>query len=119
MTTQKNATGNPFFDFDVTKVFADFDPAKYAGEFAKFADRYNVPGFHVTAVLEAQRRNVEALIAAILPSLLIGALLFVLGSAITGIALIGVIAGAGGLTLALSNLGLLLVGALIGGLIAE
>lgn len=62
---------------------------------------------------------IEALIAAILPSLLIGALLFVLGSAITGIALIGVIAGAGGLTLALSNLGLLLVGALIGGLIAE
>ena len=64
MTTQKTATGNPFFDFDVTKVFAHFDPAKYAGEFAKFADRYNVPGFDVTAVLEAQRRNVEALIAA-------------------------------------------------------
>ena len=64
MTTQKTATGNPFFDFDVTKVFPDFNPAKYAGEFAKFADRYNVPGFDVTAVLEAQRRNVEALIAA-------------------------------------------------------
>ena len=64
MTTQKAATGNPFFDFDVTKVFADFDPSKYAGEFAKFADRYKVPGFDVTAVLEAQRRNVEALTAA-------------------------------------------------------
>jgi|TARA_Y100000294_G_scaffold162107_2_gene167011 phasin family protein len=64
MTTQKTATGNPFFDFDVTKVMAEFDPAKYAGEFAKIADRYNVPGFDVTAVLEAQRRNVEALTAA-------------------------------------------------------
>ena len=64
MTTQKTATGNPFFDFDVTKVFAEFDPAKYAGEFAKFSDRYNVPGFDLNAVLEVQRRNVEALTAA-------------------------------------------------------
>ena len=64
MTTQKTATGNPFFDFGVTMVFPDFIPAKYAGEFAKFADRYNVPGFDVTAMLEAQRRNVETLIAA-------------------------------------------------------
>ncbi len=64
MTTQKTATGNPFFDFDATKLMAEFDPAKYAGEFAKFADKYNVPGFNVNAVLEVQRRNVEALTAA-------------------------------------------------------
>lgn len=57
----------------------------------------------------------EGVIAALVPSLLIGALLFVLGSAITGIALIGVIAGAGGLWLALSNIGLLVAGAAIGG----
>ena len=63
MTTQKTATGNPFFDFDVTKFMAQFDPAKYAGEFAKLADRYNVPGFDVNAVLETQRRNVEAFTA--------------------------------------------------------
>ena len=63
-TKQKTATGNPFFDFDPAKVFAEFDPVKYAGEFAKLADQYNVPGFDVDAVLEAQRRNVEALTAA-------------------------------------------------------
>ncbi len=64
MTTQKTATGNPFFDCDVTKLMAEFGPAKYAGEFAKLADLYNVPGFDVNAVLEVQRRNVEALTAA-------------------------------------------------------
>lgn len=64
MTTQKTATGYPFFDFDMTKVMAEFDPTKYAAEFAKLADRFNVPGFDVDAVLEAQRRNVEALTAA-------------------------------------------------------
>lgn len=63
MTTQKTATGNPFLDFDATKFMAQFDPANYAGEFAKFADRFNVPGIDVNAVLEAQRRNVEAFTA--------------------------------------------------------
>jgi phasin family protein len=63
MTTQKTATGNPFLDFDVTKVMAGFDPAKYAGDFAKLADQYNVPGFDAGALLEVQRRNVEAFTA--------------------------------------------------------
>lgn len=61
----------------------------------------------------------EGVIAALVPSLIVGALLFVLGSAITGIALIGVIAGAGGVWLALSNIGLLLIGAIIGGAFAD
>ena len=64
MTTQKTTNGNPFLDFDVTKVMSEFDPAKFAGQFAKFADQYNVPGLDVDSVLETQRRNVEALTAA-------------------------------------------------------
>lgn len=63
MTTQKTAAGNPFLDFDATKFMAQFDPAKFAGVFGKFAEGYNVPGFDVNAVLESQRRNVEAFTA--------------------------------------------------------
>lgn len=64
MTTEKATNGNPFLDFDVTKIMSEFDPAKFAGQFAKFADQYNVPGFDVGKVLETQRRNIEALTAA-------------------------------------------------------
>ncbi len=64
MTTQKATNGNPFLDFDVTKIMSEFDPAKFAGEFAKFADQYNVSGFDVDTVLETHRRNIEALTAA-------------------------------------------------------
>lgn len=60
----------------------------------------------------------EGVIAALVPGLIVGALLFVLGSAITGVALIGVIAAAGGLWLALSNVGVLVLGAIIGGVFA-
>lgn len=60
----------------------------------------------------------RALLAAIIPSLLLGLLLFFLGTALTGIPLIGVLAAAGGAVLALSQAGPLLVGALIGGLLA-
>jgi len=67
MATQKT-TGNPFLDYDVTKIMAEFDPAKFAGEFAKMAEAYKipgrVPGLDLEAVLEVQRRNVEALTAA-------------------------------------------------------
>ena len=64
MTTQKTTTGYPFLDFDVAKVMADFDPTKFAGEFAKLAKHYRAPTVDVSAVFEAQRRNVEALTAA-------------------------------------------------------
>lgn len=64
MTTEKATNGNPFLDFDVTKIMSEFDPAKFAGQFAKFADQYNIPGFDVDSVLETQRRNFEALTAA-------------------------------------------------------
>lgn len=72
MTTTKAAgqkTGTaknpyPFFDLDMTKVLEAFDPSKFAGEFAKMAERYHVPGFDVEALGESHRRNVEALTAA-------------------------------------------------------
>jgi len=56
--------------------------------------------------------------AALLPSLLLGAALFLFGTALTGLPVVGFIAGMGGLVLALSCVGPLLVGAIIGGLTA-
>jgi hypothetical protein len=58
------------------------------------------------------------LIAALLPAVLFGVLLIFLATYLTGIPLIGAIAGAGGVALALTQIGPLLVGALIGGLLA-
>lgn len=60
----------------------------------------------------------RALFAVLLPSLLFGALLFVIASSLTGLPLIGAIAGIGGVVLSLLHVGPLLVGAIIGGFIA-
>jgi hypothetical protein len=60
----------------------------------------------------------NALLAVFLPGIVFGVLLFILATALTGIPLIGSIAGAGGLRLCLAHVGPLLVGAIIGGLIA-
>jgi phasin family protein len=54
----------PFFDVDVTKMLAAFDPSTFANEFTKMAERYRVPGLDVEALGESHRRNVEALTAA-------------------------------------------------------
>jgi len=61
-----NAANNPFplFDVDMSKMLAAFDPSKFAGEFTKMAERYQVPGLDVEALGESHRRNVEALTAA-------------------------------------------------------
>ncbi len=60
----------------------------------------------------------SALIAVFLPCVIFGFALFVLASSLTGIPLIGVIAGAGGLVLAISHIGPILLGAIIGGILA-
>ncbi len=60
----------------------------------------------------------SALVAAFLPSVFLGAALFFLGTSLTGLPVIGVIAGMGGVVLALSGIGPLLLGAIIGGIIA-
>lgn len=60
----------------------------------------------------------SALLAALLPSIVLGAALFVFATALTGFPIIGVVAGMGGMVLAMVGIGPLLLGALIGGLIA-
>jgi len=55
---------NPFFNVDVTKFMADFDPAKMAEEFTKMASAYKVPAFDMDAIFAGQRKNIEALTAA-------------------------------------------------------
>ena len=47
-----------------------------------------------------------------------GIALFVLASALTGLPLVGAIAGAGGFILSLLHVGPLLIGALVGGVLA-
>lgn len=61
----------------------------------------------------------NALIAVFLPSILFGAAIFMFASTLTGIPLIGMAFGIGGVGLAAVHVGPLLVGALIGGLIAR
>ncbi|MEE8350763.1 MAG: phasin family protein [Rhodospirillales bacterium] len=68
MTTKNSTTGNPFFDFDVSKFMAGFDPAKVAAEFTKATAEFTPPGLNqgvnTDAFVDAQRRNVEAITAA-------------------------------------------------------
>lgn len=48
-------------DFDFTKMAEQFSPARMAEEFAKMTGNYRLPGLDPEAMMEAQRRNVEAL----------------------------------------------------------
>ena len=59
-----------------------------------------------------------ALIAVFLPGIVFGIALFLLASLLSGLPVIGVVAGAGGLVLSLVHIGPLLIGAIIGGIIA-
>ncbi len=59
-----------------------------------------------------------AVIAACLPAILFGAILFVLASALTGVPLLGAVAGLGGMAIAFAHIGPLLLGAIIGGAVA-
>ncbi|KAB2835223.1 MAG: hypothetical protein F9K51_00575 [Candidatus Dadabacteria bacterium] len=61
----------------------------------------------------------NAIIAALLPAILMGGLLFLFGSALTGAPIIGIVAGMGAFVLVVSNVGPLLIGAIIGGLLAD
>lgn len=59
-----------------------------------------------------------AIMAVFLPGILFGLLLFFLASTLSGLPLIGAIAGVGGFALSLAHIGPLLLGAIIGGLMA-
>ena len=64
--------GNPFAQYDVTKmfpgfdpkIFASFDPAKVAEDFTKLASQVKMPTVDMDAVVSAGRKNFEALSAA-------------------------------------------------------
>ena len=58
------AKTNPFFNADVMKMYGDFDPSKFADEFAKATNGMKVPAFDVNAIVDAQRKNIEAFSAA-------------------------------------------------------
>ena len=58
-----------------------------------------------------------AIAAVFLPGLVMGIGLFLLASALSGMPLVGLVASLGGLAFALSHVGPLLVGAVIGGLL--
>src|ERR1044071_7752897 len=59
-----------------------------------------------------------ALMAVFLPAVVFGVALFFLAATLSGIPAIGVIAGAGGMVLALAHVGPLLLGAILGGVMA-
>ncbi len=61
---------------------------------------------------------IAGMMAALLPAIAVGGLLFVFGSAVTGLPIIGAIAGAGVFVLLSVGIGPLLVGAIIGGALA-
>ncbi|MBL6749354.1 MAG: hypothetical protein ISP90_02485 [Nevskia sp.] len=60
----------------------------------------------------------RALSAALLPAILLGSLLFFFATALSGIFVIGLLAGLGGVVLGMLHMGMLLLGAIIGGLLA-
>jgi len=61
----------------------------------------------------------KAIIAVFLPAVIVGAGFFALASVLSGIPVIGMVAGLGGVTLALINVGPLLIGAIIGGVLSK
>lgn len=61
---------------------------------------------------------VRAVAAALLPACVVAVLLLVLGTALTGMPLIGALAGAGGFVLVAAQVGPMILGAVLGGLMA-
>jgi hypothetical protein len=62
---------------------------------------------------------VAAIMAVFLPAIIVGGGLFALASILSTLPLIGVVAGLGGLFLALINVGPLLIGAIVGGVLVK
>jgi hypothetical protein len=60
----------------------------------------------------------DAILAVLLPAIALGILLLLFSTALTGMPLIGALAGVGGFVLAVAQVGPLLIGAIIGGLFA-
>ncbi|SUS06964.1 Magnetic particle membrane-associated GTPase P16 (PHA granule-associate protein, Phasin family) [Candidatus Defluviicoccus seviourii] len=50
--------------FDVTKYLKDFNPTKMVEEFSNAMKQYRLPGVNIEAVVESQKKNLEALTSA-------------------------------------------------------
>jgi len=61
----------------------------------------------------------SAILAVFLPAIIVGGAAFALAAVLSGFPVIGLVAGLGGLTLALMNIGPLLLGAVIGGFLSK
>ncbi len=61
---------------------------------------------------------INGILAVILPAIVLSGLLFFFGSALTGIPILGMIAGMGLFVLLIAGIGPLLVGAIVGGALA-
>ncbi len=61
----------------------------------------------------------SAILAVFLPAIIIGLILFFSTTFLSGLPVFGIIAGMGGLVLALTGIGPLLLGAIIGGILSE
>jgi len=59
-----------------------------------------------------------AILATLLPAIVVAIFLFVFATALTGLPLLGALAGAGGFALVAVHVGPLMVGAIVGGLMA-
>jgi len=60
-----------------------------------------------------------AVLAVFLPAVIVGGAAFALASVLSGFPVIGMVAGLGGISLALINIGPLLLGAIIGGILSK
>jgi phasin family protein len=59
--SEKSSSFNPF---DMSKVLTEFDPSKMMEQFNKVVSDYKIPGVDMSAIVELQRKNVEALTSA-------------------------------------------------------
>lgn len=50
-----------FKTFDMSKVLSEFDPSKMMSQVTKAFSDYKVPGLDMGAIIEHQRKNIEAL----------------------------------------------------------
>ncbi len=78
-----------------------------------------VAGPHIAGFVGGRKAGTlpNAVLAVCLPAVLFGIALFFLGSVLTGVPLIGLIAGAGGAILALTHVAPLVLGGILGALL--
>ena len=80
-----------------------------------------LPGFGplIAGIIGGKKAGglINAIIAVFLPAIILGIMLFVFGSALPSDPIIGFVAGAGSFILVISNVGPLLIGAIIGGIL--